>query len=161
MSIFQGYDFEIEYPSSWEAGTRPSGELVFLLPGYRTFSDPEMGGTIATPMVELSIHERETEWFNSGDLKDHIDVFLDFKAKSFNGFKLIKKSYYETTTGETGALITYDYEIGEHCLRTVQGIVIKGKKFYEVHGEAFKKEFPQWEKDFVHVIQSLRLHESE
>lgn len=151
-----GHDFEIQYPPSWSTNVRDN-HIFFEPPNFETYPDGK--AVIALPIVAMSIQERETEWLASDSLEDLINDFLRFKARGFRGFELIKKSYYRAISGEKGVLLTYDYIIGRLIgrlhVRTVQGIVIKEKRWYEIHGEARKEKFLRYETDFVNLIESL------
>ena len=147
--------FEIDAPSSWSINIDRYGVVIGTPPNFTTFLDPEKGHKIAVPNIGVEIVEGE--WVEFGELSKLVDDFIAFKPKTFTDFRLIKRSNFNTPSGEKGELILYEYRMGDRYLKSIQAIAIKQRWWCAIHGEAEAKEFSQWEHHFLQIIQSLRL----
>ena len=150
-----GLVFEIDAPSPWSINVDQDGCVIGTPPKFTTFRDPEKGGKIAVPNIGVEI--TEGEWIELDKLRTLVDDFIAFKSKTFTDFRLIKRSNFNTFSGKKGELILYEYRIGTHYLKVIQGIAIKQRWWCAIHGEAEAKEFSQWEHHFLQIIQGLRL----
>jgi molecular chaperone DnaK len=143
------FGFEIDYPESWVAiETYP--KRIHLVPQG---TPKEFVSRPGVTVINIMVGEPEQP-FEKDDL---IESAKGPAHKPLGDYQVLSRTPFKVRSGDEGILFEFEFTIDIFSFRSIEGIIVKGKRVYSVEANTLQGNYGQYASLFKSIIISLYL----